>query len=72
VLVKSQGSANNEARFVYDIRVDDLHGAKSDAEIRAAILNIVEPIAGNVTIEKYAPVTDVKGHVVAYEATILR
>jgi hypothetical protein len=72
VLVRSQGSANHEARFTYDIRVDDLHGAKSDEEIRAAILNIVEPIAGDVTLEKYAPVTDTKGHVVAYEATILR
>jgi hypothetical protein len=72
VLVKSQGSVDNEARFTYEIRVDDLRGAKSDDEIKAAILNIVEPIAGNVTIEKYAPVVDVKGHVVAYEATILR
>jgi hypothetical protein len=72
VLVKSQGSSNHEARFTYDIRVDDLHGAKSDDEIRAAILNIIQPIAGNVTLEKYVTVVDTKGHVVAYEATILR
>jgi hypothetical protein len=72
VLVKSQGTLNHEARFTYEIRVDDLHGAKTDPEIKAAILNIVEPIAGDVTLEKYVPVVDTKGHLVAYEATILR
>jgi hypothetical protein len=69
--VLARGSAG-EAQFVYEVRVDDLHGAKTDAEIRRAILNVVEPIAGAVTIEKYTPVADTKGHVVAYDATILR
>ena len=72
VLVKATRSANGEARFVYEIRLDDLRGAKTDAEIREAILKIVEPIAGAVTIEKYTPVADIKGHVVAYDATIVR
>jgi hypothetical protein len=72
VLVKEQGSTGNEARFVYEIRVDDLHGAKTDAELRTAILNVVEPMAGDVTLEKVTPVLDGKNHVVAYDATILR
>ncbi len=72
VLVKAQGGSSNEARFVYEIRVDDLHGAKTDTEIKAAILNIVEPMAGDVTLQKYTPVLDTKGHVVAYDATVLR
>jgi hypothetical protein len=72
VLVKAQGSSSNDARFVYEVRVDDLHGAKSDAEIRTALLNIVEPISGDVTLEKYTPVLDTKGHIVAYDATVLR
>jgi hypothetical protein len=72
VLVKSARGSAGEAQFVYEVRVDDLHGAKTDAEIRRAILNVVEPIAGAVTIEKYTPVADTKGHVVAYDATILR
>jgi len=72
VLVKAQGSTSNDARFVYEVRVDDLHGAKSDAEIRAALLNIVEPISGDVTLENYTPVLDTKGHIVAYDATVLR
>ncbi len=72
VLVKATGSSSQEARFVYEIRVDDLHGAKTDAEMRTAILNVVEPIAGDVTLQKYAPVVDTKGHVVAYDATVVR
>jgi hypothetical protein len=72
VLVKEQGSYDQEARFLYEIRVEDLHGARSDAEIRAAVLDVVEPIAGSVTLEKYTPVSDAKGRVVAYDATILR
>jgi hypothetical protein len=72
VLVKSARGSAGEAQFVYEIRVDDLHGAKSDPEIRRAILNVVEPIAGAVTIENYTPVADTKGHIVAYDATILR
>jgi hypothetical protein len=72
VLVREQGSGGHVARFVYEIRVDDLHGAKSDPDVKAAILAIVQPIAGNVTLEKYAPVVDTKGKVIAYDATITR
>jgi hypothetical protein len=72
VLVKERGSAGNVARFVYEIRVDDLHGAKSDEDVRAAILNVIQPMAGNVTLERYAPVADTKGNIVAYDATITR
>ncbi len=71
VLVKAARSASGEPEFIYEIRVDDLRGAKTDADIRDAILKVVEPIAGAVTIEKYTPVTDSKGHIVAYDATIV-
>jgi hypothetical protein len=72
VLVKEQGSSNGVARFVYEIRVDDLHGASTDAELRTAITEVIEPIGGNVTLQSYAPVQDTKGHIVAYEATVIR
>jgi hypothetical protein len=72
VLIKEQGVDGRDGRFVYEIRVDDLHGATSDAAIRQAILNVVEPIAGDVTLDHYTPVQDAKGHIVAYDATILR
>jgi hypothetical protein len=72
VLVKEQGSSGHVARFVYEIRVDDLNGATTDAQLRTAILDVVEPMAGDVTLEKYTPVLDIKGHTVAYDATIIR
>jgi hypothetical protein len=72
VLIKEQGSSGDEARFIYTIRVDDLPGARSDADLRKAILKVVEPIAGDVTLQSYTPVQDTKGHIVAYDATILR
>jgi hypothetical protein len=72
VLIKDEGSVGHEARFVYEIRVDDLHGAKTDADLRAAILAVVEPIAGQVTVQSYAPVQDTRGHLVAYDATVIR
>ncbi len=71
VLVKAANSASEGSEFVYEIRVDDLHGAKTDTEIRDALLKVVEPIAGGVTLESYSPVTDTKGHVVAYDATVV-
>jgi flavin-binding protein dodecin len=72
VLVKEQGSSGDDARFIYEIRAEDLHGASSDADLKAAILDVVEPISGSVTLLKYAPVMDTKGHIVAYDATVLR
>ncbi len=72
VLVKEQGSAGNDARFVYEIRIEDLHGAQGDAELRAAALKVIEPIAGAVTLETVTPVADTHGKIVAYDATILR
>jgi hypothetical protein len=54
VLVKEQGSSGDDARFIYEIRAEDLH------------------ISGSVTLLKYAPVMDTKGHIVAYDATVLR
>ena len=72
VLVKAVPPVDGEAQFIYEIRLDDLHGAHTDAELRDAILNVVQPIAGNVTLEKYTPVLDTKGHIVAYDATMTR
>jgi hypothetical protein len=72
VLVREQGSTGTDARFVYEIRAEDLHGASTEADIRAAVLNVIEPISGSVTLLKVAPVADAKGKVVAYDATVLR
>jgi hypothetical protein len=72
VLVKEHGGNGSRLTFVYEIRADDLHGATTDVELRDAILEVVEPIAGDVTLEKYAAVRDGQGKIVAYDATVTR
>ena len=72
VLVREIGDKSNEARFIYEIRLDDLGGAVGDAATRAAMLRVIQPIAGNVSIESYKPLMDSKGHIVAYDVTVLR
>lgn len=72
VLVRSSGVVDNAQRFTYEIRVDDLGNVNTDAELQAAILRVVEPISGEVTLLKYTPVTDNKGHILAYDALVER
>jgi hypothetical protein len=72
VLVKEAGSVGGSSRFIYQIRSDDMHGASTDAERRSAILRVIEPISGEVSIERYEPVRDAQGKVIAYNAWILR
>jgi hypothetical protein len=73
VLVKEAGtSSSGSSRFMYQIRADDMGAAKTDAERQAAILRVIEPISGEVTLERYEPVRDAQGKVVAYNAWVLR
>lgn len=72
VLVKEAGMSGDSARFLYQIRADDMGGARSDAEIKAAIFRVVEPISGEVDIERYEEVKDAGGHTVAYNAWVTR
>jgi hypothetical protein len=72
VLVKEAGTSGESSRFMYQVRADDMHGAATDAERRAAILRVVEPISGEVTLERYEAVRDAQGRIVAYNAWVLR
>jgi hypothetical protein len=72
VLVREAGSVGNSSRFLYQIRTEDMGTVKTDAERKEAILRVVEPISGEVTIDKYEPVTDTNGRVIAYNAWVLR
>ena len=72
VLVKEAGTSGGSSRFIYQIRAEELGGAKTDAEMQAAILRMVEPISGEVTLERYEPVKDAQGKVIAYNAWVLR
>jgi len=72
VLVKEAGISNGASRFEYQIRADDLGSARSDDELQKGILRVIEPIAGAVTLERYEPVKDATGHVIAYNAWVVR
>ena len=73
VLVKEAGtSTSGSSRFMYQVRADDMGGAKTDAERQAAILRVIEPISGEVSLERYEPVRDAQGKIVAYNVWVLR
>lgn len=73
VLVKEAGTTSSgSSRFMYQIRTDDMGAVKTDAERQAAIVRIIEPISGEVTLERYEPVRDAQGKIVAYNAWVLR
>jgi hypothetical protein len=72
VLVKEAGTSGESSRFMYQVRSDDMGGAATDAERRAAILRVVEPISGEVSLQRYEAVRDAQGKVVAYNAWVLR
>jgi hypothetical protein len=76
VLVKTTGvnreNSDEGAAFVYQIRAEDLTGATTDSDRRAAILQLIEPISGEVTLERYEPVRDAQGKIIAYNAWVVR
>jgi hypothetical protein len=73
VLVKEAGSTSSgSSRFMYQIRADDIGAAKTDTELQIAILRVIEPISGEVTLERFEPVRDAQGKIVAYNAWVLR
>ena len=70
VLVKNAADADHH--IIFEVRASDLAQAHSDTERRNRLAAIIEPIAGPVTVESYAPVTDTHGAVIAYDATVTR
>ncbi len=72
VLVKEAGSAGDQARFIYQVRADDMPSTHSTAERNAAILRLIEPISGEVTLAGTEEVKDSSGHTIAYNATVLK
>jgi hypothetical protein len=72
VLVKEAGRDGESSRFLYQIRADDMGNAHTPDEINAAMLRVIEPISGEVTIERYEEVKDQSGHIVAYNAWVTR
>ncbi len=72
VLVREAGNSNGNSRFRYQVRADDMGRAATEDEKRAAMLRVIEPISGEVTLEKYDEVKDASGKVIAYDAWVVR
>ena len=72
VLVREAGSSGQRSRFIYQVRAEDMGHPTTEAERRSAILRVIEPISGEVTLDRYEPVYDAQGKVIAYNAWVLR
>ena len=72
VLVKEAGSAGDRPRFLYQVRAEDLGNPRTEPARRAAILRVIEPVSGEVSLERYEEVKDATGHTIAYNAWVLR
>ena len=72
VLVREAGNSGGSSRFIYQVRAEDMGHPKTDAERRAAILRVIEPISGEVSVDHYEAVRDAQGKVIAYNAWVLR
>jgi hypothetical protein len=58
--------------FIYQLPASTLDGLVSEAQKRTAMLGVIEPIAGEVTIDRYAPVMDEHKKLVAYKVWVRR
>lgn len=72
VLVREAGSVDGNSRFRYQVRAEDMGHVSTDAEKRAAMLRVIEPVSGEVTLERYDEVKDASGKVIAYDAWVVR
>jgi hypothetical protein len=72
VLVREAGIAGGNSRFIYQVRAEDMGSAATDPERRSAMLRLIEPISGEVSIERYEPVRDPQNKVIAYNVWVLR
>jgi len=67
IIVSPDGSGG----FVFQIEGKAIEGG-DDAAVRAQLLRIVEPIAGEISIQHFDAVTDKKGSIVAYKVWVHR
>lgn len=59
-------SPDGQGGFIFQIEGNAVHG-KDAASIRVELSNIIEPISGEVSIQKYEVVNDRPGHVQYYK-----
>ncbi len=64
-------SPDGHGGFIYVIDASAISG-QDDASIRRDLLRVVEPIAGEVDISRFAPVKNDSGKVIAYRVWVVR
>jgi len=52
--------------FLYKVDADAVNGS-TDSEIRESLLRVLEPISGEITIDRYEAVRDSKHKIIAYQ-----
>ena len=62
---------DGNGEFIYQVDGKDIQGG-DDRAVRTQLLRIIEPISGEISISRYEPVTDKKGHVLAYKVWVQR
>ena len=62
---------DGKGEFIYQVEASAVAGS-DDSAVRAALLRVIEPISGSVSISRYEPVQDSRGGVVAYKVWVQR
>ncbi len=62
---------DGKGEFIYQVEASAVNGSDDEA-IRAALLRVIEPISGSVSISRYEAVRDNRGRVIAYKVWVQR
>jgi hypothetical protein len=58
--------------LIYQINVKALDTKDADRDLKASMLRVIEPISGGVVVDRYEPVKDTNGKLVAYRVWVRR
>jgi hypothetical protein len=58
--------------LIYQINVKALDTTDGEATLKASMLRVIEPISGGVAVDRYEPVKDTFGKLVAYRVWVRR
>lgn len=62
---------DGKGEFIYQVQASAVSGS-DDSAVRAALLRVIEPISGGVSISRYEAIRDNRGRVVAYKTWVRR
>lgn len=62
---------DGQGGLLYQVDAKAIRSGNDEAVLRQ-LLRVIEPISGDITILRYEPVTDKKGHVTAYKVWVDR